>query len=230
MSHVQAGPPLTFGELALRHRLTLVVAGAGWGKSAMFRGLTDGGARASRCAGRHRAGPRSPSPMPSSTRIAATRRNATRRGCCRPYPTADSPDRRDQITALATNVCAVATRAVDHRHAGHPRRRRRRRRRPAGGFPRAAGPRSSAPAHLVVACRTQPNLRIARLRAAGEVARIGAEDLAVTPDDGRRFRARPGRAARPSLDIVARHRRLAARRAPRRRGVAARRSARPRRR
>ena len=40
MSHVEAGPPLTFGELALRHRLTLVVAGAVWGKSAMLRGLT----------------------------------------------------------------------------------------------------------------------------------------------------------------------------------------------
>ena len=39
MSHVQAGPPPAFGQLAMRHRLTLVVAGAGWGKSAMLRGL-----------------------------------------------------------------------------------------------------------------------------------------------------------------------------------------------
>ena len=40
MSHALAGPPPTFGQLAMRHRLTLVVAGAGWGKSAMLRGLT----------------------------------------------------------------------------------------------------------------------------------------------------------------------------------------------
>ena len=55
--------------------------------------------------------------------------------------------------------------------------------------------------HLVVACRTQPNLRIARLRAAGEVARIGAEDLAVAPDDVADFGLDPAAQA-AVLDIV----------------------------
>ncbi len=55
--------------------------------------------------------------------------------------------------------------------------------------------------HLVLACRSQPSLRIARLRAAGEVAHVGPGDLAVAPDDVADFGLDP--AARASvLDIV----------------------------
>jgi ATP/maltotriose-dependent transcriptional regulator MalT/DNA-binding SARP family transcriptional activator len=55
--------------------------------------------------------------------------------------------------------------------------------------------------HLVLACRTQPNLRIARLRAAGEVARVSAEDLAVTAEDVADFGLDP-EAGAAVLDIV----------------------------
>ena len=55
--------------------------------------------------------------------------------------------------------------------------------------------------HLVVASRTQPTLRIARLRAAGEVAYIAAEDLAVRVEDADDFGL--GSAARDAvIDIV----------------------------
>ena len=43
MSHALAGRPTAFERLAMRHRLTLVVAGAGWGKSAALRVLAAAG-------------------------------------------------------------------------------------------------------------------------------------------------------------------------------------------
>ena len=52
-----------------------------------------------------------------------------------------------------------------------------------------------------MACRTQPTLRIARLRAAGEVAHIGAEDLAVRIEDVDDFGLEPA-ARQAVLDIV----------------------------
>ena len=103
MSRALAGPPPAFGQLAMRHRLTLVVAGAGWGKSAMLRGLTADrpehrGAPAGirldavrprpRPRRRHRRRtPTTPSPTiyrptrPPNRRIAATRSPPWRRTC-----------------------------------------------------------------------------------------------------------------------------------------------------
>ena len=113
----------------------------------------------------------------------------------------DSPDHRDQLTALATTVCTTAAVAVtsdtlvildDVDVADDD---------PLVSFlePLILG---LPPAlHLVVACRTQPNLRIARLRAAGEVARIGAEDLAVRPEAVVDFELDPAAEA-AVLDIV----------------------------
>ena len=201
MSHVQAEPPLTFGELALRHRLTLVVAGAGWGKSAMLRGLTTAApsiqvrrpssgwspfALAHGLVGAFVANAGTPldeDPMP-------------------PYPVPDSPDHRDQISALATTVCSVAMGAVAHDtlvilddvDVDDDD--------PLVAFLEALVLGLPSPAHLVVASRTQPNLRIARLRAAGEVARVGAEDLAITPSAVADFKLDPGADA-AVRDIVA---------------------------
>ena len=180
MSHALAGPLPAFGQLAMRHRLTLVVAGAGWGKSAMLRGLT---ATAPSIEVRRPVSGWTPFALAHALvdGIAEhTHRAVT--GDLPAYPTPDSPDHRDQIAALATTVCAVATSVPDDTLVvlddvdltdddplvlfleplilGLP-----------------------AKVHLVIACRTQPNLRIARLRAAGEVARIGAEELAVAPTD-----------------------------------------------
>ena len=117
------------------------------------------------------------------------------------YPVPDSPDHRDQLTALATTVCTTAAVAVtsdtlvildDVDVADDD---------PLVSFlePLILGLPSAL--HLVVACRTQPNLRIARLRAAGEVARIGAEDLAVRPEAVVDFELDPAAEA-AVLDIV----------------------------
>src|SRR5688500_18499288 len=106
MSHALAGPP-AFGHLAMRHRLTLVVAGAGWGKSAMLRGLT------ATCPSIEVRRPASGwTPFALARALVAGIAEHTQRpesGDLPAYPTPDSPDHRDQIAALATNVCAVAT-------------------------------------------------------------------------------------------------------------------------
>jgi DNA-binding SARP family transcriptional activator len=99
-----------------------------------------------------------------------------------PYPTADTPDRRDQIAALATSVCLAASTLTADTVAvlddvevvdDDPLLLF------LEGLIRGLPPQF----HLVMACRTPPNLRIARLRATGEVARVGAEELAITIDD-----------------------------------------------
>jgi DNA-binding SARP family transcriptional activator/ATP/maltotriose-dependent transcriptional regulator MalT len=195
MSNVLAGPAL--GHMAIRHRLTLVVAGAGWGKSAWLRGL----AVTAPCI-EVRQPPTGWTPFAlAHALVDAVAEHTTQAPAVDlpAYPTADSPDRRDQFAALAMSVCTAAT-AITHDTLallddidvedddslvfleqlvlGVPPR-----------------------LHLVVACRTQPNLRIARLRAAGEVARVGTEELAVRPDDIDRFGLDPtARAA--VLDIV----------------------------
>ncbi len=76
--------------------------------------------------------------------------------------------------ALAATVCTIAARVVDEDTAlviddvdapdGDPLHQ----------FLEALVLHLPARLHLVLACRKQPVLRIARLRAAGEVARVGA--------------------------------------------------------
>ena len=171
MSHVQAGPPLAFGELAMRHRLTLVVAGAGWGKSAMLRGLT---ATFPSIEVRRPASGWTPFALAHALVDGIAEHTQQSLSDNLPaYPTAESPDSRDQITALATNVCDAASTSIDSDTlivlddvdvTDDD---------PVVTFLEPLILGLPPKLHLVLACRTQPNLRIARLRAAGEVARIG---------------------------------------------------------
>jgi DNA-binding SARP family transcriptional activator/ATP/maltotriose-dependent transcriptional regulator MalT len=197
MSQPLAGPPQAFWQLALRHRLTLVVAGAGWGKSAVLRAMA---ANAPSIQVRQPATGWTPFALAHALVDGIAEHTAQAPTVDLPaYPTADSPDRREQTAALATSVCAAAT-AVTHDTV-------------AllddidveGGdllvfleqLVLGAPPRL----HLVVACRAHPHLRIARLRAAGEVARVGTEELAVRPADVDGLDLDPGARA-AVLDIV----------------------------
>jgi ATP/maltotriose-dependent transcriptional regulator MalT/DNA-binding SARP family transcriptional activator len=182
MSHALAGRPTAFERLAMRHRLTLVVAGAGWGKSAALRVLAAAGSPCIEV--RQPAGGWTPFTLARALVDGIAAHSDADLGEVLPaYPTADTPDRRDQITALATNVCAVANTVVatdtvvmlDDVEVGDDD--------PLLLFLETLVHGLPPRLHLVVACRNQPNLRIARLRAAGEVARIGAEELAVTTAD-----------------------------------------------
>jgi ATP/maltotriose-dependent transcriptional regulator MalT len=180
MSHALAGPPSAFGQLAMRHRVMLVVAGAGWGKSTVLRGLT-----ATEPSIEVRRPATGWTPFALAHALVDGITVHTHQGSAvdlPPYPTADSTDRRDQIAALATNVCAAASAVtrdtlvvVDDVDVADDDTLVQFLEPLILGLP----PRL----HLVLACRTQPNLRIARLRAAGEVARVGAEDLAVGVED-----------------------------------------------
>ena len=95
----------------------------------------------------------------------------------------DSPDNPDQSVALAATVCTIAARVVDEDTVlviddvdapdGDPLHQ----------FLEALVLHLPARLHLVLACRKQPVLRIARLRAAGEVARVGPPDLAICAAD-----------------------------------------------
>ena len=108
----------------------------------------------------------------------------------------DSPDNPDQSVALAATVCTMAARVVDEETAlviddvdapdGDPLHQ----------FLEALVLHLPPRLHLVLACRKPPVLRIARLRAAGEVARVGA----ARPGDPRRRhqRARRSRPRPPS--------------------------------
>ena len=196
MSNVLAGPE--FGQLAMRHRVTLVVAGAGWGKSASLRGLA---ATAPCIEVRRPVTGWTPFALAHALVDGIAEHTAQAPTVDLPaYPTADSPDRRDQFAALATSVCAVATAITDDTLAllddidvDDDDSRVFLEQLVLGVPPRL---------HLVVACRTQPNLRIARLRAAGEVARIGSEELAVHPADVAGFGLDPAAQA-AVLDIMA---------------------------
>src|SRR5262245_45737962 len=185
MSHALAGRPTAFEQLTLRHRLTLVVAGAGWGKSAALRVL----AAATPCIEvRRPAGGWAPFTLARALVDGIAAHSGADLGEVLPaYPTADTPDRRDQIAALATNVCAAATTVVasdtvvvlDDVDVAYDD--------PLLLFLETLVHGLPPRLHLVVACRNQPNLRIARLRAGGEVARIGAEELAITTADVHEF-------------------------------------------
>jgi DNA-binding SARP family transcriptional activator/ATP/maltotriose-dependent transcriptional regulator MalT len=116
------------------------------------------------------------------------------------YPTAESPDRRDQIAALATTVCAAASAidsdmliVLDDADVTDDD--------PLVMFLEPLILALPPKLHLVLACRVLPNLRIARLRASGEVARIGPGDLAIAPEDVAGFGLDPAAQA-AVLDVV----------------------------
>ena len=198
MWHNLAGVPPAVGQVAMRHRLTLVVAGAGWGKSAMLRGLT-----ATEPSIEVRRPVQGWTPFALAHALVDgiaehTGRTSTINLPAHPAP--DSPDRRDQIAALATNVCAAAATVasdalivLDDVETSDDD--------PVALFLEALVLGLPTRLHLVVASRTQPTLRIARLRAAGEVAHIGAEDLAVRIEDADDFGLEPA-ARQAVLDIV----------------------------
>ena len=167
-------------QLVFDHRLTLVVAAPGWGKTAMLRAIA--GAVPSIEVSRPPAGW---TPFSLARQLAdelASRTSATDDDLpARPAP--DSPDNPDQTSALAATVCAIAARTVDEDVAlviddidapdGDPLHQ----------FLEALVLRLPARLHLVIACRKAPDLRIARLRAAGEVARVAAPELAICAAD-----------------------------------------------
>ena len=198
MWHNLAGVPPAVGQVAMRHRLTLVVAGAGWGKSAMLRGLT-----ATEPSIEVRRPVQGWTPFALAHALVDgiaehTGRTSTINLPAHPAP--DSPDRRDQIAALAMNVCAAAATVasdalivLDDVETSDDD--------PVALFLEALVLGLPTRLHLVVASRTQPTLRIARLRAAGEVAHIGAEDLAVRIEDADDFGLEPA-ARQAVLDIV----------------------------
>lgn len=182
MSYRRMGPAAPV-ELAMGHRVTLVVAAAGWGKSALLRALA-------------RAAPSVEVRRPADGWTPFGLARALIDGIAphvtdpiRPelpaYQTADSTNRADQITALATSVC-VAAGAVDEDTliilddldgAGDEATDQ------CFDFVEALILGLPARLHLVVAARVQPPLRLSRLRAAGEVALLTAADLALAPPD-----------------------------------------------
>jgi len=164
-------------NLVLFHRLTLVVAAAGWGKSTLLRRMAE--AVPSFEFSRPPAG-WTPFSLAHALSDAISSRFAHPVTDPLPaYPTADTQHRRDQMGALAANVCALAADVIDvdtivviddvDVPAGDPLEQ----------FLEALVLCLPPKLHLVVACRAQPAMRIARLRAAGEVARISQTELAL---------------------------------------------------
>ncbi len=168
---------------ALSHRLTLVVAGPGWGKSSLLRRLAATGPSIE--VARPPAGW---TPFSLARGILDGVLAQTSNPSVEDFPAyaaPDSPDNPDQITALAAGVCATAARVIRSRtmvllddadvNGDDPLER----------FLEAFVLHLPPRLHVVLACRQAPSLRIARLRAAGEVAQISADDLAITVDDVR---------------------------------------------
>jgi ATP/maltotriose-dependent transcriptional regulator MalT/DNA-binding SARP family transcriptional activator len=162
---------------ALSHRLTVVVAGPGWGKSTLLRGLAATGPSIEVTQP-----PTGWTPF-SLARGLLEQVSDTSAEEFPSHTAPDSPDNPEQITALAAGVCATAARAIRSRTLvllddadvapDDPLER----------FLEALVLNLPPRLHLVLACRRAPTLRIARLRAAGEVAQISADDLAITTDD-----------------------------------------------
>lgn len=164
---------------ALRHRLTLVVAGAGWGKSTLLRELAT-------------AAPSIVLTRPPSGWTPLTMARALLDGLVDGtgahdtlprYASPDTAERDEQAAALAARACETAAELLavdtlvvidDAEWAADD---------PLNVFVETLVRHVPPRLHLVIAARFAPELRIARLRAAGEVARVGSEQLAYTRDD-----------------------------------------------
>src|SRR6266508_1301195 len=97
-------------NLVLSHRLTLVVAAAGWGKSTLLRRLAEN--VPSIMLSRPPSG-WTPFSLARELSEAIARRSPDQIADVLPaYPTADSLNRDDQIAALAAAVCATASDVV----------------------------------------------------------------------------------------------------------------------
>jgi len=178
--HVGAGAPKVLVDVALAHRLTLVVAAPGWGKSFLLQQWA-------------KSAPSITVATPPSgwTPFALAREllrglalhGATVGAVDFPAHAApDSPDNPAQVAALAAAVCAVAGRTITDRtlvllddvEATSSSLEQ---------FLEALVLHLPTPLHLVIACRRQPGLRLARLRAAGDVADVSADQLAMRPGE-----------------------------------------------
>ena len=168
-------------HLALNHRLTLVVAAPGWGKTTMLRRL--GSAAPSVDVTRPPSGWTPFSLARHLLDALALEYPVLARAVLPAHAALDSPDNPDQTAALAAGVCAAAAAAVTEDtlvlldDADIPIDD------PLQHFLEALVLHLPPQLHLVLACRKAPALRIARLRAAGEIARVSASDLAITADD-----------------------------------------------
>ena len=166
--------------LVLEHRLTLVVAAPGWGKTALLRAIA--AAVPSIEVSRPPAG-WTPFSLARQLVDELTGGLSSADDELPAHSALDSPDNPDQVGALAATVCATASRVVEGDLAliiddadappGDPLHQ----------FLEALVLHLPARLHLVVACRKAPVLRIARLRAAGEIARVTSRDLAICAAD-----------------------------------------------
>jgi ATP/maltotriose-dependent transcriptional regulator MalT/DNA-binding SARP family transcriptional activator len=170
-----------FAELALAHRLTLVVAGAGWGKSTRLRALAEAVPSIEISSP-----PSGWTPFALARSLVdacATASGADVADALPSYPAPDLPGNPDHAAALAAVVCDVGARTIT-RHTvlvwddadvteGDPLEQ----------FVETLVLNLPPMLHLVLACRSTPRMRLARLRANGEVARVGAAELGVLPDD-----------------------------------------------
>lgn len=164
-------------ERVLAHRLTLVVAGPGWGKSTFIRRV------ASATTSVEVTRPPSGWTAFALTRALLDAIGAGERDDLPAYPSVEQENQAAHAAALAAGFAAVAAERIAEPTvvllddaewpAGDP----------LSVFLETLVLHLPAHLHLVVAARSAPALRIARLRAAGEVLKIGRDDLAVKIDD-----------------------------------------------
>ena len=164
MSDDRRARSAALADLAMSHRLTLVVAAPGWGKSTLLRRL-----------GEHATSIEVSRPPSGWTPFAVARGmlDGLRSlglepadDVLPPHPAPDSPDHPDHTTALAAAVCTAVAR-IDtpalvllddvETSAGDPLER----------FLEALVLHLPSTLHLVVACRRAPAMRLARLRRRG---------------------------------------------------------------
>lgn len=160
----------------LAHRLTLVVAGPGWGKSTFIRKVAS-------------ATPSVEVTRPPSgwTSFSLARALLGAIGAdpdeLPAYPSIDQGDDAAHAAALAASVAAAAARHITTEtvvlldDADWPDGD------PLSTFVETLVLHLPPRLHVVVAARAVPGLRVARLRAAGEVLKIVAADLAIGPDE-----------------------------------------------
>lgn len=165
--------------MALAHRLTLVVAAPGWGKTTMLRSLA--GAAPAVEAVRP---PTGWTPLTLARQLVGALVPAAPLDELLPTQIArDHVDQPGPATALAAAVCSAVAAAdiedtlvlIDDADVcvGEPM----------CDFLEALVMHLPPRLHLVLASRQTPPLRLARLKASGEVVRFDQEDLAITADD-----------------------------------------------